>query len=226
MIKQVNASGVTAHTQEETMLGIHDFGIFIVTGILLNLTPGPDTFYILGRSMAQGRSSGVASALGIGAGTLVHTLAAALGLSTLIAASATAFLAVKLAGAMYLVYLGARMLCKRTSATSMPSAFDASGFFAVFRQGLLTNLFNPKVALFFLAFLPQFIDADSPTKFAALVALGLCFVVTGTLWCLCLAWFASLLGSSLRSRPACSGMLSRAAGALFIGVGLRLATAR
>ncbi len=208
------------------MFGIHNFGIFMVTGILLNLTPGPDTFYILGRSMAQGRGSGVASALGIGAGSLVHTLAAALGLSTIIAASATAFLAVKLAGAVYLVYLGARMLLKRTSAASIPTAFDSSGFFAVFRQGLLTNVLNPKVALFFLAFMPQFIAPGSPSKFAAFIALGLCFVVTGTLWCLCLAWFASLLGNSLRGSSLFSSALHRMAGALFVFLGLRLASAK
>jgi threonine/homoserine/homoserine lactone efflux protein len=101
------------------MFGIHDFGIFLVTGIVLNLTPGPDTFYILGRSMAQGRSAGIASVLGISTGSLVHTLSAALGLSALLAASASAFLAVKLAGAAYLVYLGSRMLFSRASAATI-----------------------------------------------------------------------------------------------------------
>ncbi len=208
------------------MFGIHDFGVFIITGILLNLTPGPDTFYILGRGMAQGRGSGVASALGIGAGSLVHTLAAALGLSTIIAASATAFLAVKMVGAVYLVYLGARMLFKRSADTSISTAFNSTGFLAVFRQGLLTNVLNPKVALFFLAFMPQFISADSPSKFSAFIVLGLCFVVTGTLWCLCLAWFSSLLGQGLRGRSLFSSALNRMAGALFVFLGLRLAVAK
>ena len=208
------------------MFGIHDFGVFLLTGVILNLTPGPDTFYILGRSMAQGRSAGVASALGIGAGSLIHTLAAALGLSAIIAASATAFFAVKLAGAVYLVYLGARMLFTRTSTAPIPTAFTSSGFFAVFQQGMLTNVLNPKVALFFLAFMPQFIAADSPTKFAAFLTLGLCFVVTGTLWCLCLAWFASLLGNRLRGSPSLSAALNRMAGALFVFLGIRLATAK
>src|SRR5690348_6020884 len=113
------------------MFGIHDFGVFLVTGILLNLTPGPDTFYILGRSMAQGRGAGVASALGISVGSLVHTLAAALGLSAIIAASATAFLVLKFAGAAYLIFLGARMLVSRASAASIPAAFASSGFLAV-----------------------------------------------------------------------------------------------
>lgn len=209
------------------MFGIHDFPVFLITGILLNLTPGPDTFYILGRSLAQGRGAGVASALGIGAGALVHTLAAALGLSALIAASATAFLAVKLAGALYLIYLGARMLRTRTAASaSIPTGFASSGFAAVFRQGLITNVLNPKVALFFLAFMPQFIAAESETKFAAFLTLGLCFVVTGTLWCLALAWFASLLGDRLRGSPSFASTLNRLAGALFIALGLRLAMTR
>ena len=208
------------------MFGIHDFGVFLATGIILNLTPGPDTFYILGRSMAQGRSAGVASALGISAGSLVHTLAAALGLSALIAASATAFLVVKLAGAAYLVYLGARMLFGRVASTAIPADFTSSGFFAVFRQGLLTNVLNPKVALFFLAFMPQFIAADSSSKFAAFIILGSCFVVTGTLWCLCLAWLSSLLGDRLRGSTTFAEILNRTAGALFVFLGVRLATTK
>ncbi len=208
------------------MFGIHDFGIFLVTGIVLNLTPGPDTFYILGRSMAQGRIAGIASVLGISTGSLVHTLSAALGLSALLAASASAFLAVKLAGAAYLVYLGSRMLFSRASAATIPARFSSSGFRAVYRQGLLTNVLNPKVALFFLAFMPQFIAADSPTKFAAFITLGLCFTATGTLWCLCLAWFSSLLGDRLRGSTTFAEVLNRTAGALFVFLGVRLATTK
>lgn len=206
------------------MLGIHDFGVFLAAGIVLNLTPGPDTFYILGRSMAQGRSAGIASVLGISTGSLVHTFAAALGLSALLAASASAFPAVKLAGAVYLVYLGFRMLFTRASAATIPEGFSSSGFRAVYRQGLLTNVLNPKVALFLLAFMPQFIAADSPWKFAAFITLGFCFTVTGTLWCLCLAWFSSLLGDRLRGSTTFAEVLNRTAGALFVFLGVRLAT--
>jgi threonine/homoserine/homoserine lactone efflux protein len=103
--------------------------------------------------------------------------------SALLAASTSAFLAFKLAGAAYLVYLGARMLFSRASAATIPAGFSSSGFLAIYRQGLLTNVLNPKVALFFLAFMPQFIAADSPSKFAAFITLGLCFITTGTLWC-------------------------------------------
>ena len=207
------------------MFGIHDFGVFLVTGIVLNLTPGPDTLYILGRGMAQGRGAGIASALGIGTGSLVHTLAAALGLSALLATSASAFLAVKLAGAAYLIYLGCRMLFGRASAAIVQANFSTSGFSAIYRQGLLTNVLNPKVALFFLAFVPQFIAADSPAKFAAFVTLGVCFTITGTVWGLCLAWFSSFLGDRFRSNTNFAELLNRTAGALFVLLGIRLATA-
>jgi threonine/homoserine/homoserine lactone efflux protein len=208
------------------MLGIHDFGLFLVTGIVLNLTPGPDTFYILGRSMVQGRSAGIASVLGIATGSLVHTFAAALGLSALLAASASAFLAVKLAGAAYLVYLGCRMLFSRAAAARIPKGFSSSEFGAIYRQGLLTNVLNPKVALFFLAFMPQFIAADSTMKFASFIVLGLCFTTTGTIWCLCLAWFSSLLGDRLRGSTTFGEILNRSAGVLFVFLGIRLATTK
>jgi threonine/homoserine/homoserine lactone efflux protein len=208
------------------MFGIHDFAIFLITGIVLNVTPGPDTFYILGRSIAQGRNAGIASVLGISTGALIHTLAAGLGLSALLAASASAFLAVKLIGATYLVYLGARMLFARASVSPIPLGFSSSGFLAVYRQGLLTNLINPKVALFFLAFVPQFIAEDSPAKFAAFVTLGLCFVTTGTVWCLVVAWFASRLSNRLRDNAAVADILNRVAGACFIFLGIRLAATK
>src|SRR4051794_9552511 len=111
------------------MFGIHDLGLFVLTGVLLNLTPGPDSLYILGRSIAQGRSAGFASTLGIAAGSLVHTLAAASGLSALLAASATAFSVVKLIGGAYLVYLGVKMLIAKSGSTPIPTTFASSHFF-------------------------------------------------------------------------------------------------
>lgn len=207
------------------MFGIHDFWVFVVAGVILNLTPGPDSFYIFGRSLAQGRGAGVASALGISAGSIVHTCAAAVGVSALIAASATAFLTLKFAGAAYLIYLGTRMLVSRVDVTEVPAHFSASGGAAAFRQGLITNVLNPKVALFYLAFLPQFISADSTAKFAAFVTLGLCFVCTGTMWGLCLAWGASLIGDQFRRKAWLGQAINRTAGALFIALGVRVATA-
>ena len=207
------------------MLGIHDFALFITTGILLNLTPGPDTLYILGRSIAHGRRAGVASALGITVGSVFHTGAAALGLSAVLATSAWAFTFVKLAGAAYLIFLGVRALLEKQHQLSMPAHFRRRGAAAAFRQGIVTNILNPKVALFFLAFLPQFIDATAPSKTIAFILLGLTFVTTGTLWCLVLAWFSSVFSARLRENRTFAAWLNRAVGSLFIFLGLRLAVA-
>src|SRR3981081_1026927 len=210
-------------TTNSAMFGIHDFALFITTGILLNLTPGPDTLYILGRSVAHGRRAGIASALGISVGSIFHTGAAALGLSAFLATSAWAFTFVKLAGAAYLIFLGVRALLERQQEVSMPAPFKHRGAAAAFRQGILTNVLNPKVALFFLAFLPQFIDAAAPSKTMAFVGLGLTFVSTGTIWCLILAWFSSAFSARLRESPTVTALLNRAVGSLFIFLGVRLA---
>ncbi|MFL6519983.1 MAG: LysE family translocator [Chthoniobacterales bacterium] len=207
------------------MFGIHDFALFVTTGLLLNLTPGPDTLCILGRSIAHGRRAGVASALGISVGSIFHTGAAALGLSAVLATSAWAFTFVKLAGAAYLVFLGVRALLEKQHELSMPAHFKRRGPAAAFRQGILTNILNPKVALFFLAFLPQFIDAAAPAKTITFVVLGLTFVTTGTIWCLILAWFSSAFSARLRESPTLTAVLNRAAGSLFVFLGLRLAVA-
>jgi threonine/homoserine/homoserine lactone efflux protein len=208
------------------MFGIHNFGLFLAAGILLNLTPGPDTAYILGRSITQGRAAGIASALGIATGSIFHTCAAALGLSAILATSAWAFSAIKLVGGAYLILLGVKMFLQRQHPLNLPSNFRRSTAYAALRQGILTNVLNPKVALFFLAFLPQFIDPDSPAKVPAFLTLGLTFVTTGTIWCLILAWFASALGERLRGNPTIAEVLNCAVGSLFVFLGARLAATR
>jgi RhtB (resistance to homoserine/threonine) family protein len=208
------------------MFGIHDFGLFLAAGILLNLTPGPDTVYILGRSIAQGREAGIASALGISLGSIFHTCAAALGLSAILATSAVTFAAIKLLGGAYLIFLGLKMFFERSGQLSLPSNFRRRTTAAAFRQGVLTNVLNPKVALFFLAFLPQFIDPASGTKVLAFLFLGLTFVTTGTIWCFILAWFASAFSERLRANETVAQWLNRTAGALFVFLGVRLATAK
>jgi len=205
------------------MFGIHHFGLFVVAGILLNLTPGPDTVYILGRSIAQGRAAGIASALGISAGSIFHTTAAALGLSAILASSALAFGTIKLIGGAYLIFLGIKMILNRERELGLPSNFRRRTKAAAFRQGILTNVLNPKVGLFFLAFLPQFIDPASGMKVLAFLLLGLTFVTTGTIWCLIIACFASAFSERLRTNETIGLWLSRAAGALFVFLGLRLA---
>ena len=208
------------------MLGIHDFWLFVASGVLLNMTPGPDTLYIVGRSVAQGRRAGVLSVLGISTGILVHTLAAAIGLSALLAGSATAFTVLRYAGAAYLIYLGLRLLLSgggEGGPADTPNTDVPPGSWAVYRQGLLTNVLNPKVALFFLAFLPQFVDPNSPHRVAAFLFLGLAFVCTGTAWCLGVVWFASAASRRLRERRGTGRWLNRVSGAVFIGLGVRVA---
>ena len=208
------------------MFGIHDFGLFLAAGVLLNLTPGPDTAYILGRSIAQGREAGIASALGICVGSIFHTCAAALGLSAILATSALAFGAIKLLGGAYLIFLGIKMLIDRRRKLSLPSNFRRRTTAAAFRQGVVTNVLNPKVALFFLAFLPQFIDPTSNTKVFAFLFLGLTFVTTGTIWCLIVARFASAFSERLRTNEAVAQWFNRTAGALFVFLGVRLAAVK
>ena len=209
------------------MLGIHHYWLFIATAIVLVLTPGQDTFFILGRSLASGRPAGIAAALGITVGSIGHTLLAALGLSALLATSPYAFMAVKFAGAAYLFYIGVRALLSRTNGlpASEGGAID-DGRWSAFRQGIITNLLNPKVALFFLALMPQFISADSTHKVAAFLVLGLSFMTLGVAWCLTLAIGAASLRGALLRRPSMATLLNKLAVAMFIGLGLKLATAR
>ncbi len=208
------------------MFGIHDFALFLAAGILLNVTPGPDTAYIFARSLAEGREAGIASALGISAGTIFHTCVAAIGLSAILAASAFAFGAIKLLGGAYLVFLGIKMIIDRSKPSDQSLHFRRYTNAAAFRQGALTNVLNPKVALFFLAFLPQFVDPASTTKVLAFLSLGFTFVITGTVWCLVLAWFAAAFSKRIRTNAIIGRWVSGTAGALFIFLGIRLATAK
>jgi threonine/homoserine/homoserine lactone efflux protein len=209
------------------MLGIHHYWLFIATAVILVITPGQDTFFILGRSLSGGRSAGIAAALGITAGSVMHTFAAALGLSALLATSPYAFMAVKFAGAAYLIYIGVRALVTRASGLPGPQNGGVDdGRWSAFRQGIVSNLLNPKVALFFLALMPQFIEATSTHKVAAFLVLGLSFVTLGVVWCLVLAVAAAKLRGAFLRRPSMANVLNKIAGAMFIALGLKLATAR
>ena len=204
------------------MLGTHDLAIFVISGLLLNITPGADSLYIATRSASQGVRAGVAAVVGIGLGCCVHIVAAALGLSAILATSATAFTVVKLIGAAYLVYVGLSLL--RARAVQSPASVAPAPWRTVVAQGFMTNVLNPKVALFFLAFLPQFVLPSAANKPLAFLFLGLIFAVNGILWCLFLAWAAArvgALGVGCRAAP----WFSRGVGALFVALGLRLAFA-
>ncbi len=208
------------------MFGTQNLLLFVAAGVLLNLTPGQDTLYILGRSIAQGRRAGVLSVLGITSGSFVHTLAAAFGLSAILATSAKAFLIVKMAGAAYLTYLGLGMVLHRSNITGRPIEFAHESDWAIYRAGFLTNLLNPKVALFFMAFLPQFVAPSADFKILAFLFLGALFMTTGTMWCLVVAWFGSAMSRRLRENPSAGSRLRRASGAVFIGLGVKLAISK
>jgi threonine/homoserine/homoserine lactone efflux protein len=210
------------------MIGIHDFCLFIVSGLLLNVAPGPDTAYIVARSVQLGWRGGIAAALGIGTGCLTHVFAAAIGLSALLMTSAALFTALKWLGAAYLWYLGFSMLLSRSKPASLASsgAHDLVSLSRVFWQGALTNMLNPKVALFFLAFLPQFVDADARHKPAAFVALGLIFIINGTIWCLGVAVFTAIAARRVRQSGRVVAFTNRGVGALFVYLGARIALAQ
>ncbi|OKO67850.1 LysE family translocator [Bradyrhizobium sp. NAS96.2] len=206
------------------MLGIHELWLFVLSGLLLNVTPGPDTAYIIGRTIQLGWRGGAAAAIGISCGCLVHVLGAAIGLSALLMASSTAFLAVKLIGAAYLVLTGLQMLLVRAKPIAeIAGQGGETSISRVFWQGALTNILNPKVALFFLAFLPQFVAADSAHKTLAFLVLGLIFITGGTLWCLGLAAFAARAAGRIRHSAGVIAWINRSLGALFIYLGVRVA---
>ena len=214
------------------MFGIENYLGFILAAILLNLTPGTDSMYIITRSISQGQTAGFYSVLGITSGILVHTLLAALGLSVLLANSPTAFMIVKYVGASYLCYLGFKMLTSKNSSSianhlskdqNVTSQKAVDGW-QIYKQGVLTNTFNPKVALFFLAFFPQFIDASYAYGMLSFLMLGLTFATTGFIWCLCLAMLASKFSKKLRENPKIESMMNKISGVVFMGLGIKLLT--
>jgi RhtB (resistance to homoserine/threonine) family protein len=195
---------------------------FMLAGLALNLTPGPDTMYVLARSLGQGRSAGVVSALGIAAGCLFHIAAAALGLSALLATSAMAFTVVKWVGAIYLVWMGVQMLRSKAGPEAV-QGLQPTSLWRIFRDGVVTNVLNPKVALFFLAFLPQFVDPARGSTGAQFIVLGLLFDVTGTAWLVFLAGASGAFGTWLRRNPRVAAAQKRVTGAVFVALGARLA---
>jgi len=206
------------------MTGIIHFETFLIAGILLNLTPGNDTIFILSKSIAQGKKAGIMSVLGIATGSLIHTTLAALGLSIIIARSIVVFTIVKYAGAAYLLYIGYKMIISRTKIDANLSADDNKvDLLKIYRDAVFTNVLNPKVAMFFIAFLPQFIDPSYHNSIVPFLLLGFTFTTTGTIWCLVLASFASFIFSKLRNNPTFSGWLNRVCGAVLIGLGIKMA---
>jgi threonine/homoserine/homoserine lactone efflux protein len=209
------------------MHGVVNFPLFLASCVALNVLPGPDTIYVVTRSMAQGRRAGLLSSWGLCTGALLHTFAAALGLSAVLAASAEAFTAVKLVGALYLMYLGVKTFLDRSAPleTTRQAVAPASGG-RIFFQGVVVDLLNPKVALFFLAFLPQFIDPHAPGKFGTFVALGIIVILVSLVWEALLVVGSAKLAEYLTRNTSLAKRMNRVAGSLFFGLGVQLGLER
>lgn len=210
------------------MIEVDHLGLFIVAGLVLNLTPGPDVLYIVSQALRGGVLPGLVAAMGITAGCCVHVAAAALGVGAVLATSAMAFNALKWAGAAYLLWVGARLLWRRVPADqSAPSLATpvrtAMTWQSVFVRGFVTNVLNPKVALFFLAFVPQFIPVQATDPTLTFVVLGVLFNLNGLLVGAAWALAASWLASNARVVQQSMHWLDRMAGVLFVGFGLKLA---
>ncbi|MBN2118004.1 MAG: LysE family translocator [Anaerolineales bacterium] len=198
------------------------FGLFILASWALIIAPGPDMLYVITRGIAHGPKAGILSAAGVVCGILVHTTTTALGLALLLQASAAAFLIVKLAGACYLVYLGIKSLRDR-SAFELRGQTAAVSSHKLFWQGVLSNVLNPKVAIFFLAFLPQFVDKTSSNIALQMVTLGLTFALFGLCFLVLVGYFAGAIGAWLTRQPGYTNILRWLTGGVLIGMGVRLA---
>jgi threonine/homoserine/homoserine lactone efflux protein len=200
-------------------------GAFFAAAFLLNIAPGPDMLYVIGRSIGQGRRAGTVSALGIFVGCLVHIFIAAVGLAALLRSSPLAYSIVRYAGAAYLVYLGVRVLLERSNTLEAPEVQSAP-LRQIFTQGVITNVLNPKVALFFLAFLPQFIQPHRGSVALQIIVLGLIFDVSGTLVNLAVAQAGGRLGDAIKQHSGLARLQKWFTGTVFTGLGMRVALKR
>jgi len=210
----------------DALLTLPQFTAFLVTAILIALAPGPDNLMVLSLGMARGRAQGVAFGLGCALGCLNHTLLAALGVSALIAASPPAFTALKIAGGVYLMWLGIQAIRNARVLGAPPAGkgpAEAPG--KLFVKGLVANAINPKVILFFLAFLPQFVDSRRGHVAWQIAQLGVLFTVETVVVFGAIGWFAGAIGERLARRPAIGTWLDRVAGGIFVALGLRLLVA-
>jgi threonine/homoserine/homoserine lactone efflux protein len=198
------------------------FALFIGVSWALIISPGPDMIYVITRGIAHGRKAGMLSAVGVVCGILVHTTAAALGLTLILQTSALAFLAVKLFGAGYLLYLGVKAWQDQDPFRLQKPASGATAG-ALFWQGVFSNVFNPKIAIFFLAFLPQFVDKGGSRVPLQMLTLGMTFGCFGLCFLLVVGYSSGTIGRWLTNRPQFSKVLQRVAGGFLIGLGIRLA---
>lgn len=204
------------------MIELHTYLLFVGATVLLVLAPGPDMIYMLTRTITQGRKAGVLAALGINAGAYVHVAAAVFGLSAILATSAIAFTIIKWLGAGYLIWLGIQAITSKAGALNLDSSSGLLNNKAIFWQGFLSDVLNPKVALFFLAFLPQFVTAGATLK-QQLLILGLTCNIVAISINLMLVYFASAATARLRKNHKIAARLNKIMGSIFIALGIRLA---
>ena len=204
------------------MIDQTNFSLFLAASWALILAPGPDMLYVISRGISQGPKAGLLSALGITLGILIHTTFAAFGLAVLLQTSAFAFLVVKYIGALYLIYLGLKALKDKSKFVLLEEQKHMDSR-AIFWQGMLSNVLNPKVALFFLAFLPQFVNQRSNSVTLQMLTLGIIFALFGVAFLSVVGYFAGGIGSWLSRQPNIADKLRWLTGAIFIGLGLRLA---
>ena len=203
----------------------NDMVLFWTASLILIVTPGPDMLYIIGRSIGQGRMAGLVSAIGIGVGCLFHIVAVSVGLTALLKAVPLAFEIMRYAGACYLLYIGIRMLYSAGRPADSVK-IEATPLIDIFKQGMITNMLNPKVALFFVAFLPQFVDTSSESVAFQLAGLGLLFDIAGTAINIVIAYAASYAGERMKTKMRSSVTLHRFSALIMILLGLRLAMER
>jgi threonine/homoserine/homoserine lactone efflux protein len=206
------------------VISLETSSAFFAVSVLLALAPGPDNLFVLMQSAVYGRSAGLLVVLGLCTGLMAHTAAVAVGLAAVLAASETAFVAVKLAGAAYLLALAWQAF--RSPATAAPAAGKATPALALYGRGIAMNVTNPKVAIFFLAFLPQFVDPSRGAAAMQIAWLGALFIAATLLTFGAIACFAAALGAKLRQSPRMQRSLHRAAGCVFLGLAARLALAQ
>jgi len=204
-------------------MGIENFWLFAFAALMLNITPGNDMLYVATRSTGQGVKAGIVSALGILGGCVVHMIAAVIGLSALIAQSAVAFDIIKYAGAAYLIYLGIRSIINKTNSFNLPKNIERQSLWKIFWQGVITNVLNPKVALFFLAFLPQFIDPSKGNTYLQILLLGSWFNISGTVVNIVVAILFGKLGAWLQGSSWFVKWQGKLTGLILIGFGLKVA---
>lgn len=212
------------------MMTVDNLGLFIASGVLLNLSPGPDVLYIVSQSLRSGVKAGLAAVMGITAGCCVHMAAAAFGVGLLLATSTLAFNALKWVGAAYLVYMGVQLLWSRATdpaheALQPPVQVEVVDLKKIFFKGFVTNLLNPKVALFFLAFVPQFIPVHAAEPTLTFILLGCMFNLNGLLVGMAWAWAAAGLAQRASRVQKSLQKLDRIAGLMFVGFGVKLALA-